>query len=183
MRISNIYKLAALPRCLDLFESKDAKGGAAFKLRNADIFGGCIHRGESIGWQAHVDPKSLPPVPHSRFDPSLHRRRPRIVVIDAHDECIRAMGPPGVHQELRENRQAVPAAFGEGAVGVDDQQAKSVFFGERSDQQSIRQVPLALGSVPPAADAFNRARRPSPSRRGGLSGGSGKFGEPANLVR
>ncbi len=133
MRISNIHKLAARPRCLDLFEIENTKGAVTFKLRDADVFGRCINRGESIVWDAHVDPESVPSVSYSRFNPSLDQWRRRLIVIDAHDESIRAIGLSGVDQELGENCQAVAAAFRKGAVCVDDQHAKGVFVGERSD--------------------------------------------------
>ncbi len=43
----------------------------------------------------------------------------------------RALGPSGVDEALREDRQAVPAALRQRSVGVYDQQRESVFLQER----------------------------------------------------
>ncbi len=89
MRISHIHKLAARPRCLDLFETENTKSGATFKLRDADVFGRCINRGESIGWDAHVDPESVPSVAYRRFNASLRPMGPEA----CHDRCAQRKHP------------------------------------------------------------------------------------------
>ena len=125
MRIPDIDKLTACPRCVNLLEIENTGNDATVELRNPNVFGRCTNCCKSICWDAHVDPKPFMPLPFTCFYPSLDKGRLRSVVIDAQKECIRAIGQSGVDEALREDRQAVPAALRKRSVGVYDQQRES----------------------------------------------------------
>src|ERR1035437_6312386 len=129
------------------------------------------------------------PLSFTCFYPSLDKGRLRRVVIDAQKECVRAIGPPGVDEALREDRQAVAAALRKRSVGVYDQQRESVLVRERPHQQTVRPIPPGAARFDPFSDvqaatnAFDGASCPTLACPGSLRSSSRKIGEAANLLR
>ncbi|MNI44251.1 hypothetical protein D3C73_986200 [compost metagenome] len=109
---------------------------------------------------AQVQPESRHALDLRRLHRSFtRRRRIKLVVMNPEHAGLVLREQALIAERLGKNRQAVAAALGEGAVGVDDQQVERRRGLKRSHQQPVAAVFLAAGRL--------RARGPGAERLDG----------------
>ena len=157
MRVTHPHKLATSPLRVDRgqFGHMTELNPAQKRLLHAL----CAHRDRTELGCTQRQPKPLGVLVHRWLNLSGHGgRRIRFVVM--HPQLTRFGHQACVTECLGEDGQPVTTTFGQGTVGVDDQQVKRWFGLEWADQQTVTTVSLAS----------NRTRTGTPAAFGRYSG-------------